>query len=53
MLRQSGEDLVVVVQIPEYAKGNRKLQGKTYWNISAGVRKNEVERREMVEGSNI
>lgn len=48
--RQSGEDLVVV-EIPEYAKGNRKLQGKTYWNISAGVRKNEVERREMVEGA--
>tara|TARA_B100000768_G_C11239069_1_gene358633 strand:+ start:194 stop:1078 length:885 start_codon:yes stop_codon:yes gene_type:complete len=48
--RQSDVDLVVV-EIPEYSKGNKKLQGKTYWNISAGVRKREVERREMVEGA--
>ena len=48
--RQSDVDLVVV-EIPEYSTGNKKLQGKTYWNISAGVRKREVERREMVEGA--
>ena len=48
--KQSDVDLVVV-EIPEYSKGNKKLQGKTYWNISAGVRKREVERREMVEGA--
>jgi mxaJ protein len=42
---------LVVVEIPEYSTGNKKLQGKTYWNISAGVRKREVERREMVEGA--
>ena len=47
--KQSDVDLVVV-EIPEYSTGNKKLQGKTYWNISAGVRKREVERREMVEG---
>ncbi|MDC0475589.1 quinoprotein dehydrogenase-associated putative ABC transporter substrate-binding protein [Methylophilaceae bacterium] len=48
--KQSDVDLIVV-EIPEYSKGNKKLQGKTYWNISAGVRKREVERREMVEGA--
>jgi len=48
--KQSDVDLVVV-EIPEYSTGNKKLQGKTYWNISAGVRKKEVERREMVEGA--
>jgi len=48
--KQSDVDLVVV-EIPEYAEGNSRLQGKTYWNISAGVRKREVERREMVEGA--
>ena len=48
--KQSDVDLVVV-EIPEYSTGNKKLQGKTYWNISAGVRKREVERREMVEGA--
>ncbi|MDC1000092.1 quinoprotein dehydrogenase-associated putative ABC transporter substrate-binding protein [Methylophilaceae bacterium] len=48
--KQSDVDLVVV-EIPEYSSGNKKLQGKTYWNISAGVRKREVERREMVEGA--
>ena len=48
--KQSDVDLVVV-EIPEYSTGIKKLQGKTYWNISAGVRKREVERREMVEGA--
>jgi mxaJ protein len=48
--KQSDVDLVVV-EIPEYSTGNKKLQGKTYWNISAGVRKREVERRELVEGA--
>ena len=48
--KQSDVDLVVV-EIPEYSTGNKKLQRKTYWNISAGVRKREVERREMVEGA--
>ena len=48
--KQSDVDLIVV-EIPEYSTGNKKLQGKTYWNISAGVRKREVERREMVEGA--
>jgi len=48
--KQSDVDLVVV-EIQEYSTGNKKLQGKTYWNISAGVRKREVERREMVEGA--
>jgi len=48
--KQSDVDLVVV-EIPEYSTGNKKLQGKTYWNISAGVRKREVDRREMVEGA--
>ena len=48
--KQSDVDLVVV-EIPEYSTGNKKLQGKTYWNISAGVRKREVERREMLEGA--
>ena len=48
--KQSDVNLVVV-EIPEYSTGNKKLQGKTYWNISAGVRKREVERREMVEGA--
>ena len=48
--KQTDADLVIV-PIPEYSTGNRKLQGKTYWNISAGVRKREVDRREMIEGA--
>ena len=39
--KQSDVDLVVV-EIPEYAEGNSRLQGKTYWNISAGVRKEKL-----------
>ena len=45
--KQSKEDLVVVL-IPEYSDGNEGLTGKTYWNISAGVRKKEDERRDMI-----
>jgi mxaJ protein len=48
--KQSKEDLVVVL-IPEYADGNEGLTGKTYWNISAGVRKREDERRDMIEAA--
>ena len=48
--KQSKEDLVVVL-IPEYADGNEGLSGKTYWNISAGVRKKEDERRDMIDGA--
>ena len=40
---------IVVVPIPEYSEGNTRLQGKTYWNISAGVRRGEDDRRQMVE----
>jgi mxaJ protein len=48
--KQSKEDLVVVL-IPEYSDGNEGLTGKTYWNISAGVRKKEDERRDMIESA--
>ena len=48
--KQSKEDLVVVL-IPEYADGNEGLSGKTYWNISAGVRKKDDERREMIDAA--
>ena len=48
--KQSKEDLVVVL-IPEYSDGNEGLTGKTYWNISAGVRKKEDERRDMIEAA--
>jgi mxaJ protein len=48
--KQSKEDLVVVL-IPEYSEGNEKLTGKTYWNISAGVRKKDDERRDMIEAA--
>tara|TARA_B100001769_G_scaffold8150_1_gene5876 strand:- start:272 stop:1162 length:891 start_codon:yes stop_codon:yes gene_type:complete len=40
-----------VVLIPEYSEGNEKLTGKTYWNISAGVRKKDDERRDMIEAA--
>ena len=46
--KQSDVELVVV-PIPEYSEGNTRLQGKTYWNISAGVRRGEDDRRQMVE----
>jgi mxaJ protein len=46
--KQSEVELVVV-PIPEYSEGNTRLQGKTYWNISAGVRRGEDDRRQMVE----
>jgi mxaJ protein len=42
---------LVVVQIPEYAKDESLLTGKTYWNISAGVRKKDVERRDILEAA--
>jgi mxaJ protein len=48
--KQSKEDLVVNL-IPEYSEGNEGLTGKTYWNISAGVRKKENERRDMIEAA--
>jgi len=48
--KQSKEDLVVVL-IPEYADGNKGLTGKTYWNISAGVRKKDDARRDMIEAA--
>ena len=48
--KQSKEDLVVVL-IPEYSDGNEGLTGKTYWNISAGVRKKDDERREMIDAA--
>ena len=48
--KQAKEDLVVVL-IPEYSEGNEKLTGKTYWNISAGVRKKDDERRDMIEAA--
>ena len=38
---------LVVVPIPEYE--NTKITGKTYWNISGGVRKKEDERRDELE----
>jgi mxaJ protein len=48
--KKSNEDLVVNL-IPEYAEGNEKLTGKTYWNISAGVRKKDDARRDMIEAA--
>ena len=48
--KQVDADLVVV-QIPEYAKDEARLTGKTYWNISAGVRKKETERRDVIEAA--
>jgi len=48
--KKSNADLVVV-QIPEYASDESKLNGKTYWNISGGVRKKETERRAELEGA--
>ena len=42
---------LVVVQIPEYAKDEMRLTGKTYWNISAGVRKKDKERRDVIEAA--
>ena len=40
---------MVVVQIPEYATDQSLLTGKTNWNISAGVRKKEDDRRDEIE----
>ena len=40
-----------MVQIPEYAKDETRLTGKTYWNISAGVRKKDKERRDIIEAA--
>jgi len=42
---------MVVVQIPEYATDQSRLTGKTNWNISAGVRKKEDDRRDEVEAA--
>jgi mxaJ protein len=38
---------LVVVPVPEYAKTN--IHGKSYWNISVGVRKKEKERLAMIQ----
>lgn len=38
---------LVVVPTPEYAKTN--VHGKSYWNISVGVRKKEKERMAMIQ----
>jgi mxaJ protein len=38
---------LVVVPAPEYAKTN--IHGKSYWNISVGVRKKEKERLAMIQ----
>jgi mxaJ protein len=40
---------MVVVPIPEYATDQSRLTGKTYWNISGGVRKREADRRDELE----
>ncbi len=48
--KQASEDLVVV-QIPEYANEDTSLTGKTYWNISVGVRKKDDARRDMIEAA--
>jgi|TARA_B110000438_G_scaffold139604_1_gene134870 mxaJ protein len=48
--KQSKVELVVV-PIPEYANENTSLTGKTYWNISVGVRKKEDARRDMIEAA--
>ena len=42
---------MVVVQIPEYATDQSRLTGITNWNISAGVRKKEDDRRDEVEAA--
>jgi len=42
---------LVVVPIPEYANENTSLTGKTYWNISVGVRKKDDARRDMIEAA--
>ena len=42
---------MVVVQIPEYATDQSLLTGKTNWNISAGVRKKEDDRRDEIEAA--
>jgi mxaJ protein len=42
---------MVVVQIPEYATDQSRLTGKTYWNISGGVRKKENDRRDEFEAA--
>jgi len=42
---------LVVVPIPEYANEETSLTGKTYWNISVGVRKKDDARRDMIEAA--
>ena len=42
---------MVVVPIPEYATDQSRLTGKTYWNISGGVRKREADRRDELEAA--
>jgi mxaJ protein len=42
---------LVVVPIPEYANEDTSLTGKTYWNISVGVRKKDDARRDMIEAA--
>jgi mxaJ protein len=42
---------MVVVPIPEYATDQTRLTGKTYWNISGGVRKREADRRDELEAA--
>lgn len=46
--KQSKEELVVV-PVPEYEDTN--AHGKSYWNISVGVRKKDKERLEMINGA--
>lgn len=40
---------LVVVPTPEYAETN--VHGKSYWNISVGVRKRDKERLAMIQGA--
>ncbi|MDR2220168.1 MAG: quinoprotein dehydrogenase-associated putative ABC transporter substrate-binding protein [Methylobacillus sp.] len=40
---------LVVVPVPEYAQTN--VHGKSYWNISVGVRKKDKERMAMIQGA--
>ena len=42
---------LVVLPIPEYANEDTSLTGKTYWNISVGVRKKDDARRDMIEAA--
>jgi mxaJ protein len=42
---------MVVVPIPEYATDQSRLTGKTYWNISGGVRKRDKDRRDELEAA--